>query len=222
MSYNILVMRRRSLVTGFCLSAGLFTLWSFLLFHTDLLTSLDQRIYDIISHWKSPFWLDLNASLSFLGDWKFILFLSVLLGVYLLCRNGWRQALWPFASVFLMMKITMLFKAYFSRTRPQALDPQYQWQHLAYPSGHSSESFVFYGIATWIFLQIFPHHPWTKKSMWGSGILIGAIGLSRIFLGVHWMSDVVGGFLLGASWLCLNLILVRKFSQKLFRSFPIS
>ncbi len=205
-------MRNRSLVYGFGVSAGLFALWSFLLFHTDFLRSVDNQIYDIISHWKSPLWLYLNARISFLGDWKFILFLSVVLGIYLLCRGWRREALWPLVSVVLAMKITVMLKSYFVRIRPLALDPHTLWKNFAYPSGHSSESFVFYGMMIWILAKLFPHHSWAKKSKWGIALLVAAIGLSRIFLGVHWMSDVVGGFLLGASWVFLNLILTRKLS----------
>ncbi|NOY15155.1 MAG: phosphatase PAP2 family protein [bacterium] len=75
---------------------------------------------------------------------------------------------------------------------------------FCWPSGHVTAFVVFFGgVILLMSLHILPkekHKNWLK---WVSWFLVAAIGLSRIFLGQHWLLDVVGGYLVGALWLWL-------------------
>jgi diacylglycerol kinase family enzyme/membrane-associated phospholipid phosphatase len=78
---------------------------------------------------------------------------------------------------------------------PVAMAPGY-----SFPSGHTLDSTVFYGVMLLVFLPIIPRR--LRKPAIGLTIaLLAAIGFSRVALGVHYPSDVIGGWLLGVAWL---------------------
>ena len=87
-------------------------------------------------------------------------------------------------------------KHLFERPRPQL------WQQLislpgdpSFPSGHAMISMTVYGLAAWFLAEHFP--AWRRVILLATGLLILLIGTSRVYLGVHWASDVLAGFLCG-------------------------
>jgi undecaprenyl-diphosphatase len=98
-------------------------------------------------------------------------------------------------------------KEYVKRARP----PYHEAAHASgysFPSGHSMAAFVAYGMLAYILIQLI-HHRRSRRA--AVGVLAGLvllIGFSRMFLGVHWLSDVVGGFAAGACWLglCITVL----------------
>jgi undecaprenyl-diphosphatase len=87
---------------------------------------------------------------------------------------------------------------------------------FSFPSGHSFIAVSFYGLLTYFLLR-FVHGKWRKTLVLASGaMLILAIGLSRVYLGVHWPSDVLASYAAGAAWLTMlitSLEIRRKFSE---------
>ena len=72
----------------------------------------------------------------------------------------------------------------------------------AFPSGHSTSATVAYGLMV-VLVAAYAHH--RRTVLWTAGlavIMIVGVGLSRIYLGVHWPTDVAAGWLLGVFWLC--------------------
>lgn len=82
---------------------------------------------------------------------------------------------------------------------------------FSWPSGHAGNSLALYGALLIIGLSIRPHaRPWTRYGAVGiTAVLIGIIGVSRIYLGVHYPTDVVASWLLVGSWLVLTRHLLR-------------
>ena len=81
---------------------------------------------------------------------------------------------------------------------------------FSYPSGHSAGCIVFGGI-----LAYFAWRHWQSKSSrvligMGLGIVVVVVGFDRIYLNVHWLSDVFGGWLLGAFWLLFTILIFRQ------------
>lgn len=81
----------------------------------------------------------------------------------------------------------------------------------SFPSGHSMTSMAFYGYLIYLIYKYVKN----KYVKWISivllGILICSIGISRIYLGVHYTSDVLGGFLISVSYLVIYISAVNKF-----------
>ncbi|HEX7482661.1 MAG TPA: phosphatase PAP2 family protein, partial [Candidatus Bathyarchaeia archaeon] len=81
---------------------------------------------------------------------------------------------------------------------------------FSYPSGHSGGCIVFGGL-----LAYFAWRHWQSKSSRvaigiGLGLIVGVVGFDRIYLNVHWLSDVFGGWLLGAFWLLFAILIFRQ------------
>jgi undecaprenyl-diphosphatase len=81
---------------------------------------------------------------------------------------------------------------------------------FSYPSGHSAGCIVFGGL-----LAYFGWQHWQNKSSRvvigvGLGVVVGVVGFDRIYLNVHWLSDVFGGWLLGAFWLSFAILIFRQ------------
>lgn len=92
-----------------------------------------------------------------------------------------------------------IFKHIFSRPRPQL------WPHMVsvgpygFPSGHALGTIVIYGIIAIFFAEAYPKRRGIIYAFFGS--LIFLIGLSRLYLGVHWPSDIIGGWIIGGALL---------------------
>lgn len=111
-------------------------------------------------------------------------------------------------------------KYIFARPRPDAFLALASESTASFPSGHAVMAVVVYGFITFGLLGYVQR--WRSKiviSLFSSS-LIGLIGFSRIYLGVHWPSDVLGGYLFGAWWLILLLLITYLGEHSFARPVP--
>ena len=119
--------------------------------------------------------------------------------VWLAVRRQWRTALWVSVAIVLVAPLTELLKETFGRLRPDFDLGGARYESLSYPSGHSS------GIATLVTVGLLLAWPLLRpaaRRWWLTfGIaLVVLVGLTRMWLGVHFLSDVLGGWALGTGW----------------------
>lgn len=105
--------------------------------------------------------------------------------------------------------LTRLFKLAFTRARPQPLHDLISETSWSFPSGHAAGGLVTYGLLACLLLRVVPPR-WQPWIVLAAAALIVNIGASRVLLQVHYGSDVLAGFALGAVWLALCLTLVRR------------
>jgi undecaprenyl-diphosphatase len=119
--------------------------------------------------------------------------------VWRLARGGHRRAAWLLGiAVAGGDLLELVLKLVFQRPRPEAFFVTEPTTY-SFPSGHSVESCVFYGTVAAIFTAGL--RPAWKVAGWAVAVLmVAAIGFSRIYLGVHWPTDVLGGYDLGVGW----------------------
>ena len=99
-----------------------------------------------------------------------------------------------------------LLKALFARPRPEFAI--YRESSAAFPSGHSAASVAFFGFLTYILIR---ERIGTRVITAGMGLLlILMVGLSRLYLGEHYVSEVVSGYLVGAVWVVLGICLAES------------
>jgi membrane-associated phospholipid phosphatase len=98
------------------------------------------------------------------------------------------------------LALNILLKSYFSRPRP-ALEAAVYAGHYAFPSGHAMGSVVVYGTLAYLIVRGAPgRRALQALTILGAALVIILIGLSRIYLGVHYASDVLAGYLAGFAW----------------------
>ena len=133
----------------------------------------------------------------------------LLIGILVLFKF-YRKALFTFVAGTGGLLIIYVMKMFFERPRPP-YPILYREESFSFPSGHATFSFVFYGtLAYFIWLTDLPK-VWKYIAMTFLVSLSLAIGFSRVYLHVHYASDVLGGFCLGYSWLFLMIYTFRRF-----------
>lgn len=121
-----------------------------------------------------------------------------------------RQPRWPifFAGViFGAYQSYTLIKRFVGRPRP-TLSPLDELASKAFPSGHAAAAAACFGALGYFALRALPR-PWSLVGGWVCGALILLIGLTRVYLGVHWPTDVIGGWALGIAWVAIVAAVVR-------------
>jgi len=102
---------------------------------------------------------------------------------------------------------TKVAKIFFARMRPEAaLITEHSY---SFPSGHATIAVAFYGFLTYIAIRFLRTWRWRINLLFIGTVLIGLIGFSRIYLNVHYVSDVLAGFLVGALWLTIGISIVE-------------
>ncbi|MFJ8750383.1 phosphatase PAP2 family protein [Streptomyces sp. NPDC102441] len=106
---------------------------------------------------------------------------------------------WVAATCLLTALVQQGLKAAVGRERPRWPDPVDSAQYAAFPSGHAMTAAVTCGLLVWL-LRLYGAQP---PLWWGSLVLavvsVTGVALTRVYLGVHWLSDVLGGVLLGGA-----------------------
>jgi undecaprenyl-diphosphatase len=148
--------------------------------------------------------------LSNLGSIRILLPLLLVVGVgWRLRRRTWRPLVLlagAFAGADLAFNAV---KELVRRPRPPAVILLKPVTGPSFPSGHATQAVAVYGMLAALVAAATPR--WGRKvAAWAAAVVIaGLVGLSRLYLGAHWLTDVLAGFALGAAWLFALLTLAR-------------
>jgi undecaprenyl-diphosphatase len=166
------------------------------------LQHLDQDTADGLHGFaiRHPLFIHLMKGISAVGSptgWWVILTPVFL---WLLVRRLFRLALFLAVTAIGSSLLNTAVKAVVDRARPHLVDPVAVAAGKSFPSGHAQAATVGCGILVLIFLPVVAK-PWRRALFVGAGLVVALIGFSRVALGVHYLSDVIGGIVLGGAWL---------------------
>ena len=174
------------------------------------LTEVDQGVAEAIHRWIRDSSLLVGAAFvfSFLGvpPWFYVTIGASALWFYR--RGYWRVALFMVTTPLLGGAISTAVKVLVDRPRPELDEPITEAFGKSFPSGHAMSSTVGYGTLLLAFMPLIPRR-WRARAVAGYVSLVLLIAASRLGLGVHYLSDVLGGILLGAAWLCVCVATFR-------------
>ncbi|MEU5470294.1 phosphatase PAP2 family protein [Streptomyces lydicus] len=148
----------------------------------------------------SPGWTRVSRVLSdWVWDpWAMRALLAVAIGL-LVRRGAPLLAVWVGATALAGTALQQLVKALVGRARPVWPDPVDSAHYAAFPSGHAMSALVAGVLLLWL-LRLYGARPgwrWTARVLVVLSVV--GVGCTRVFLGVHWPSDVLGGWLLGGA-----------------------
>ncbi|MBR0552628.1 phosphatase PAP2 family protein [Sphingomonadaceae bacterium LXI357] len=133
------------------------------------------------------------------GGTVLTLAVAVTVGMLLVSRK-WLTASLVFAATFSGSLLVSLFKGYIARARPEVVPHLVEVKTLSFPSGHAANSAIIYLTIATLLTQIVENNARRTYLFAVAIVLVTAIGISRMYLGVHWPSDVIAGWSFGTLW----------------------
>jgi undecaprenyl-diphosphatase len=159
---------------------------------------LNDRFYE------RPRTIEVLEAISFTGKPIFLLFAVGLPGLWILRRGGRKLAIFLLVTCIGGGIVDTIVKYAVGRPRPHVDNPIASAFGNSFPSGHSMQAVNCYGALLLVLLPLIPSR-WRKPAIAFTVTWAVLIGLSRLVLGVHYVSDVLGGFVLGAAWLATSV-----------------
>ncbi|QOD59403.1 phosphatase PAP2 family protein [Polaribacter haliotis] len=186
---------------------------------TELLGTFDSKITEYIISFRNPALTNYFSFVTEVGDaLGYLVVFSLCSILFYLIFKRWKYAGQLTLILLLALSSNVILKQIINRARP-TLEHLVTVKTLSYPSGHAMTAMAFYGfliylVATFNMRKFFKFGIITLLVL-----LILSIGVSRIYLGVHFPSDILGGFIAGFVWvifcvLLLNLLKVFKTDPK--------
>jgi undecaprenyl-diphosphatase len=173
----------------------------------DRTRSFDLSVRMRIHEYASPALTKAMIAISFLGGDGLIVAVFVALAAFIYFR--WRRAtLWLLVTILGALVLDVALKYAFHRARPTPFFVDLPLTY-SFPSGHALFSFCFYGVLAGLWMGRTRSRR-ARLLIWlSAAVLVAAIGLSRIYLGVHYPSDVIAGYLAASLWVSTLLALDR-------------
>lgn len=172
-------------------------------------TRLDTRLADWLHDHASPGWTTFFEAVTFLGNVPTLAAVALVSAIALAVRrHGSELQLLLLAAVGTQI-LTLGLKLGFERERPFFPDPLATESSYSFPSGHASVSLAVYGTLGFILARHLDDRHAQIASLAATAVLVGLIGFSRLYLGVHFLSDVVAGFSVGLAWVALCAVLLH-------------
>ncbi len=171
-------------------------------------SQLDNGVMNAVFALRSPRGVAFFDFMTGFGDtFPVIAILCVSVILLLLSRHQKGYSVGIVASVLGAKASEVLMKVIFERARPVDVLPLFHLDTFSFPSGHATGAMALYGFIAYLICSIYPRL--RVPAVLVGGALILLIGASRVYLGVHFPSDVLAGFLLGAIWICAGIGIVR-------------
>jgi membrane-associated phospholipid phosphatase len=149
------------------------------------------------------------AAVTVLGGTSLLALVAATASAYLLLRGRCRDAALLVVTLVGAQLVTWLLKEIFERPRPSFDDPVATSGWFSFPSGHASSSIAVYGALAVVLARRLGSPQARAAGITGVVLLVAAIGFSRLYLGVHYLSDVVAGYSAGLAWLLLAIGLLH-------------
>ncbi|HET6534955.1 MAG TPA: phosphatase PAP2 family protein [Sphingomicrobium sp.] len=178
---------------------------------------LDARIYEALYAGHRPVLFAVARAATFLGEPTLLVSAGFVAAAWLTWRRKGRLALTLLLVVLVGRGLSEVQKYWIARVRPDLEPHLVVVQTSSFPSGHATSSMIFY---LTLALALTRGSRWHGRAAIGAIVLSLLIGTSRVMLGVHWPSDVIGGWAFGLLWVLVTLRPAERLFGSHFRSHP--
>ncbi|TPK90107.1 MULTISPECIES: bifunctional DedA family/phosphatase PAP2 family protein [unclassified Mesorhizobium] len=178
----------------------------------DPLVRVDTAIYQALQELRTAPGDAVMLVFTELGDTVVVIAVTAAVLLWLLWKRAWRTAAYWLVAIGGASALNTIIKVTLHRARPTELFYT-GWSAFSFPSGHSTVNSVLYGfLAFLVARQLRP--AWRLPVAFSAASFVLLIALSRLYLGAHWLSDVVGGLAFGTAWLtAVSFFYLRKQSE---------
>lgn len=196
-------------IVGISLSLGSFLVFIKLrneIFEKEL-TVFDNLIWQFFYRIRNPQLTKIMIVISHLGG-EAVIISVITLVIFFLIKKHYRELFFLASLLIMSVVISHGLKLITQRSRPD-IAPLITVNNYSFPSGHAMNSFVFYTAIAYLVFQKFRNLKLSLIISSIAGVLILLIGISRIYLGVHYATDVIAGYIMGFWWLVTVIVLEK-------------
>lgn len=166
---------------------------------------IDNTVYNFIISFKSKYTTLFFKGVTFLSSVLFMVVVSILL--LLVKKIKYRKLM--LINIILDVILNTCLKYIFKRERPRDIMMVIE-NGFSFPSGHTMLATIFYGFIIYLIYKSDKSRKFKYVSIILLSLLILLIGISRIYLGVHYTTDVLGGYLISISYLMIFIYYIEK------------
>ena len=176
----------------------------------DDLHLLDRQIAEAVIPYVTPASVAFFSAVTWLGSGVVITALGVCVSAVLL-RQG--ELLRLYAWILALVGSGLLnftLKGWYMRVRPGAMPLLDSW---SFPSAHAMNGFVAYGMLVYLLARLLPRK-WTPVAVAVAAAVVVVVGASRVMLGYHYFTDVIGGYAAALAWLAVCVTLCEAAERR--------
>lgn len=185
-----------------------------LLISDQKIIHFDGIIIDSVQGLETPSFTIMMKFFTFIGSAPFVIIVSLFLMVFLYKVLHHRIELILFvAAITGSALLNGILKHFFQRVRPD-FHRLIEIEGYSFPSGHAMNAFTVYSIISFLLWRHIPSRMGRCILILVSMVMIFAIGLSRIYLGVHYPSDIIGGYFASGFWITTAIMFFQYYQEK--------
>jgi undecaprenyl-diphosphatase len=198
----------------FFAAASLFVIIAVVVAQSPAVSAVDGTFATWLHVRATPRVTDIMAAISLLGAPTTLTMVAVAGSLLLLYRRRYAEAAMLSIVVLGGNFLNFCLKHLIQRGRPVFDDPLFSLPTYSFPSGHAMASTVFYGLLA-IYVSVGARRRYAAPVAIGAVVLmIALVSFSRVYLGLHYLSDVLGGVSEGIAWLALSVIAWRHLRRR--------
>ena len=167
--------------------------------------SVLNRVHDLANHTLDT----LAVMTTDIGGWMVIVWGLLILG-WLIYKNAWNKVIVLIAGLGGAEILNLMLKALFARPRPELWERLVVEQSFSFPSGHAMAS----SALAFVIMYILWDSKWRWWGVAGASLFMIFIGFTRLYLGVHYPTDIVAGWCVSGAWVGLVILLTKYFLRK--------
>jgi len=196
-------------VVAILIAGGLFTAWAGDAFldlaekvhgNNAALQKIDNSIHDWAVSERTSGATTFFTIMTIIGGPVGLAVLLTIIGIILAIRRRWRWLIYLAVTAGGGALLNLELKRYFARARPVAAEMLRRANGYSFPSGHAMGSAVAFGALAYLAFRVIRSWPAKTAVMAFLYTLVASVALSRVYLGVHWISDVLAGVTVGTVW----------------------
>jgi undecaprenyl-diphosphatase len=177
------------------------------------LQKFDAQIHDWAVTERSPLATKIFVAATMIGSPVALGVLVAIVAVVLLVRHRYGWAIYLAGTTGIGSLMLIELKRYFARARPDVAEALRRASGYSFPSGHAMGSAIVFGALGYLALRT--RRTWRAKAaaLAAAMTLVVTIAVSRVYLGVHWISDVGAGVIIGALWVMIATVAYETFRR---------
>ncbi|HEX8152870.1 MAG TPA: phosphatase PAP2 family protein [Thermoanaerobaculia bacterium] len=177
------------------------------------LREIDSGAHEWARTYRSPGATAFFTTWTVIGTPWFLAIIAAVVGVVLATRRRWRWLLYLAFTSGVGALIVVQLKVYFARARPDLAVALRKAHGYSFPSGHAMGSTILFLALSYLAFRAVYRWKWKAASIALAWTSIAAISFSRVYLGVHWISDIGAGIAGGTLWVVVTTVAYETFRR---------